>query len=208
MREARIDHQFRRPRAGRPPPGTGTLRDFSSGQLEAIRAWSRSAADCWSCNAPGGARARSTSSPLAPAGQGRRHHHHRLAAPGAHARPDRGGVAAAPERGDDQQQQHRGLGPNRERSLRRKVDLLLVSPERFNNADFRDRLLGPLSRSAGLLVVDEAHCISDWGHDFRPDYRRLVRVLELMPPGLRCCAPRRPPTTGWSKTSATNSAPS
>lgn len=61
------------------------------------------------------------------------------------------------------------------------VDLLLVSPERFNNADFRDRLLQPLSRSAGLLVIDEAHCISDWGHDFRPDYRRLVRVLERMP---------------------------
>ena len=68
--------------------------------------------------------------------------------------------------------------------LRGAVDLLLVSPERFNNADFRDRLLGPLSRSAGLLVVDEAHCISDWGHDFRPDYRRIVRVLEFMPPGL------------------------
>lgn len=64
------------------------------------------------------------------------------------------------------------------------VDLLLVSPERFNNADFRDRLLGPLSHSAGLLVIDEAHCISDWGHDFRLDYRRLVRVLEFMPPGL------------------------
>nr|CRL70052.1 ATP-dependent DNA helicase RecQ [Mycolicibacterium komanii] len=64
------------------------------------------------------------------------------------------------------------------------VDLLLVSPERFNNPDFRDRLLGPLSRSAGLLVIDEAHCISDWGHDFRPDYRRLVRVLELMRAGV------------------------
>ncbi len=61
------------------------------------------------------------------------------------------------------------------------VDLLLVSPERFNNADFRERLLQPLTRSAGLLVIDEAHCISDWGHDFRPDYRRLVRVLESMP---------------------------
>lgn len=62
------------------------------------------------------------------------------------------------------------------------VDLLLISPERFNNKDFSDRLLDPLTRSAGLLVIDEAHCISDWGHDFRPDYRRLVRVLERMPP--------------------------
>jgi ATP-dependent DNA helicase RecQ len=62
-----------------------------------------------------------------------------------------------------------------------EVDLLLVSPERFNNPDFSARLLDPLTRSVGLFVIDEAHCISDWGHDFRPDYRRLVRVLERMP---------------------------
>jgi ATP-dependent DNA helicase RecQ len=61
------------------------------------------------------------------------------------------------------------------------VDLLLVSPERFNNPEFREQLLEPLRRTAGLLVIDEAHCISDWGHDFRPDYRRLVRVLDGMP---------------------------
>lgn len=61
------------------------------------------------------------------------------------------------------------------------IDLLLISPERLNNIEFRDRLLTPLARAAGLLVIDEAHCISDWGHDFRPDYRRIVRVLDLMP---------------------------
>lgn len=61
------------------------------------------------------------------------------------------------------------------------IDLLLISPERLNNTEFRDRLLTPLTSAAGLLVIDEAHCISDWGHDFRPDYRRIVRVIDLMP---------------------------
>lgn len=64
------------------------------------------------------------------------------------------------------------------------VDLLLISPERLNNKDFRDRLLGPLTRNTGLMVVDEAHCISDWGHDFRPDYRRVRQILGYFPPGL------------------------
>ena len=54
-----------------------------------------------------------------------------------------------------------------------QADVLLVSPERLNNPSFRDQVLPELSRSAGLVVIDEAHCISDWGHDFRPDYRRL-----------------------------------
>ncbi len=64
------------------------------------------------------------------------------------------------------------------------VDVLLVSPERLNNPGFRDQVLPKLMTTAGLLVVDEAHCISDWGHDFRPDYRRLRTLLTELPPGV------------------------
>jgi ATP-dependent DNA helicase RecQ len=64
------------------------------------------------------------------------------------------------------------------------VDLLLVSPERFANEDFRRDVLPLLTKGSGLLVIDEAHCISDWGHDFRPDYRQLVRVIDLLPDGV------------------------
>jgi len=61
------------------------------------------------------------------------------------------------------------------------VDVLLVSPERLNNPRFRDEQLPDLAARCGLLVVDEAHCISDWGHDFRPDYRRIRDLLTTLP---------------------------
>ena len=65
-----------------------------------------------------------------------------------------------------------------------EVDVLLVSPERLNNPGFRDEVLPRLAATCGLLVVDEAHCISDWGHDFRPDYRRIRTLLDDLPEGI------------------------
>jgi len=64
------------------------------------------------------------------------------------------------------------------------VDLILVSPERLHNDQFRSNVFGTVIQSNALLVIDEAHCISDWGHDFRPDYRRLTTIVDLMPRGV------------------------
>ena len=78
-----------------------------------------------------------------------------------------------------------------ESTLSDGVDVLLISPERLNNERFRTKVLPHLVSAVGLLVIDEVHCISDWGHDFRPDYRRLARVLDRLPrnvPVLGCTA--------------------
>lgn len=68
------------------------------------------------------------------------------------------------------------------RMLANEIDCLLISPERLANDDFIQTVLAPVADSISLMVIDEAHCISDWGHDFRPDYRRIVNILRQLPP--------------------------
>lgn len=65
-----------------------------------------------------------------------------------------------------------------------KVDAIIISPEQLANDSFVSEVLVHVFSKAGLFVIDEAHCISDWGHDFRPDYRRIARVIQKMPKGL------------------------
>ena len=69
----------------------------------------------------------------------------------------------------------------REKILADAADLLIVSPERLANDSFRTTILEPITNKIGLLVVDEAHCVSDWGHDFRPDYKKISRLLQNLP---------------------------
>jgi ATP-dependent DNA helicase RecQ len=64
------------------------------------------------------------------------------------------------------------------------VDVLLISPERLANPEFSDKVMPLVGRRPGLIVIDEVHCISDWGHDFRPDYRRLGQVIGRLPKGI------------------------
>jgi ATP-dependent DNA helicase RecQ len=72
--------------------------------------------------------------------------------------------------------------------LNNEVDILLISPERLANERFKNEVLAPISDKISLLVIDEAHCISDWGHDFRPDYRRIERIVRNLPANLRLLA--------------------
>ena len=79
--------------------------------------------------------------------------------------------------------------PNVEMKLRgNEIDILLVTPERLSNNDFRGRVLPHLAEQLSILIIDEAHCISDWGHDFRPDYRLIARIPQALPGNLRLLA--------------------
>jgi ATP-dependent DNA helicase RecQ len=100
------------------------------------------------------------------------------------AAAERMGVRAASITSDNQDD-----WPNVEAAIARdEIDILLISPERLANERFQDQVLGRIASKVSLLVIDEAHCISDWGHDFRPHYRLLERVVRNLPRNLRLLA--------------------
>ena len=66
------------------------------------------------------------------------------------------------------------------RFLADELDALVISPERLANPEFYESVLQPAAERIGLFVIDEAHCISDWGHDFRPDYKRIKNVIAAL----------------------------
>jgi len=68
-----------------------------------------------------------------------------------------------------------------------ELDALIISPEKLASESFVEEFLMPMANRVGMMVVDEvdeAHCISDWGHDFRPDYKRIKGILNYLPQGL------------------------
>jgi len=100
------------------------------------------------------------------------------------AAAERMGVRAVTINSENQEEWHKV-----EVALRRnEVDILLISPERLANEHFGTEVLAPVAGRISLLVVDEAHCISDWGHDFRPHYRFIERMIRSLPPNLRVLA--------------------
>ncbi len=89
------------------------------------------------------------------------------------------GYAAAALHSAVDAEEARGI---REKLISGEIDLLLAAPERVVTPGFMSLLatLGDNGR-LGAIAVDEAHCISQWGHDFRPEYRRLAEVREVVP---------------------------